>query len=259
MATIAVITGGAGDIGRAIASQLAVKHSLTVLVDINSTKLNQALDTFPSEIRQKMAIETCDVTDSTAVNKLAEKISALGSIKTLVNNAGATSAASLHETNPDSWRREISLNLDAAYLCFHAFADHLKKTIASVINISSANGLGTFGNPAYSTAKAGLIHFTRAIAVEYGKFGVRANAVAPGTVRTAAWDEKIRDNPAVFEEVIQWYPMGRAVEVEDVAAAVAFLSGDQAKAITGVCLPVDGGLLAGMPPVARSFGVSEYY
>jgi NAD(P)-dependent dehydrogenase (short-subunit alcohol dehydrogenase family) len=265
MAQIAVVTGGAGDIGSAIAAKLADFHDVVILVDINESRLDATLaglqQSSPDGKKKKFTSKLCDVTKADDVKLLAEMAGGLGQIKTLVNNAGATWVGSLHDMTPEAWRAEVSLNLDAAFLCFNAFAEEMKnrETGASVINIASVNGLGLYGNPAYSAAKAGLIHFTKSVAVEYGKFGIRANAVAPGTVRTAAWDKKSILNPKVLEEVKTWYPLGHVAEVDDIANAVAFLASDQATSITGVCLPVDCGLTAGPPPVARAFAVSDHY
>lgn len=262
--SVAVITGVTGDIGLASARHLAPTHSKLFLLDIDPDKSRQSILSLPPEINEKITSIKCDVTDPSALAKVVDNIFAGrgANLKTLVNNAGGTKTASLQEMTPSSWKAEMSLNLDAAYFCFDAFSDALKEsseTCKSVINISSANGiLGTFGNPAYSTAKAGLIQFTRTIALEYGKYGIRANVVAPGTVMTDGWKGKMESNPNVFEDLKKWYPLGRLVEVDEVAGVVAFLASEQATGINGVCLPVDGGLTAGMPPVARSFGVSDY-
>lgn len=137
--------------------------------------------------------------------------------------------------------------------------DALKQSQGSLINIASVNGMSVFGHPAYSAAKAGLIHLTKLIAVEYGKFGIRANAVAPGTVRTRAWEARAEVNPQVFEEAKHWYPLRRIVAPDDVANAVGFLASDQAAAISGVCLPVDCGLTAGQAPIAHTFSQSDHY
>ncbi|EEP81719.1 hypothetical protein UREG_06584 [Uncinocarpus reesii 1704] len=181
----------------------------------------------------------CDITDNSQVQEMAQKVLALGEVHTLVNNAGAAWAGSLQDMSPELWKREITLNLDAGFFCFHAFEESLKRTRGSVVNIASVNGLSIFGNPAYSSAKAGLIHLTRSIAVEYGKFGIRANAVAPGTVRTRAWETRVEANPQVFEQAMRWYPLKHVIEPEDVANAVGFLSSQ-------TCL-------------ARSFSQSEHY
>ncbi|KAK2750804.1 hypothetical protein FQN55_001814 [Onygenales sp. PD_40] len=270
MPSIALITGGAGDIGRAIATRLAESHDLVVLVDIDEAKAQDVTATLNKTNSQdnpadqpakKFTYFICDITSPTQVSELASKVSLLpGTLQTLINNAGATWTDSLHQMTPDLWKRETSLNIDAAFYIFHAFADTLKHTHGNLVNIASLNGLSVFGNPAYSAAKAGLIHLTRSIAVEYARFGVRANAVAPGTVKTHAWEERVRAHPDVFEDVMRLYPLKRTIEPGDVANAVAFLSSDVlAGAITGVCLPVDAGLMAGQTAVARAVTQCEDY
>lgn len=264
MTYLAVVTGAAGAIGQEIAAQLAPTHDAVVLVDVDGEKLKTTHAKLESRVEgghNRIIPEVCNITDPDAVKDLARRVSERGTVRTLVNNAGATHAASLHEMTVESWKAEVDLNLNAAFLCFQAFSESLKAcpSSPSVVNVASANGLGMFGNPAYSAAKAGLIHLTRSIAVEYGRFGIRCNAVAPGTVKTPAWEQKAKANPNVLDEVKQWYPMQRIVEVRHVASTVAFLASAQAGSITGVCLPVDCGLLAGAPPVARAFAVSEYY
>ena len=120
-----------------------------------------------------------------------------------------------------------------------------------IVNIGSVNGLIALGNPAYSAAKAGLLNFTKALAVEYGPKGIRANMVSPGTVATEApsWQERRRRDPAIFDKLARWYPVGRVGRPEDIAAAVAFLAADEASFVNGANLVVDGGLTAGMAPM----------
>jgi NAD(P)-dependent dehydrogenase (short-subunit alcohol dehydrogenase family) len=117
--------------------------------------------------------------------------------------------------------------------------------------VGSVNGLAYFGNEAYSAAKAGLVSLTRSIAVRYGPRGVRANLVAPGTLRTPAWDERLARDPAALDRVVRWYPLGRVGEPEEVVGAVLFLLSEEAAWISGAVLPVDGGLLAGNGLMAR--------
>jgi NAD(P)-dependent dehydrogenase (short-subunit alcohol dehydrogenase family) len=190
---------------------------------------------------------------------MAERAAEIGVVRTLVNNAGAARAVSLHDTTLEIWRADLALNLEAAFLCFRAVEDMLKASKGSMINISSVNGMNVFGHPAYSAAKAGLLHFTKLVAVEYGKYGIRSNAVAPGTVRTQAWEIRAAANPNVFEEARRWYPLQRVVDPVDVANAVGFLASPLADAITGVCLPVDCGLTAGQAELARTFTQSDHY
>jgi NAD(P)-dependent dehydrogenase (short-subunit alcohol dehydrogenase family) len=259
MESIAVVTGGAGGIGLATATKLAQSHEAVFIVDINPDRISQCEQHKDMIGSGRLCTYRCDVTQQPDVERMAQSISSQGKVHTLVNNAGATETGSLQQMTAGDWNRELTLNLDAAFLCFHAFAEPLKQSQGSVVNIASVNGLGFYGNPAYSAAKAGLIHSTKSIAVEFGRFGLRANAVAPGTVRTAVWDAKARENPRLFEEVMQFYPLDRVIQPEDVANAVAFLASDQAAAITGVCLPVDSGLTAGQPALGRAFSQSDSY
>lgn len=108
------------------------------------------------------------------LSRLAADVALLGDVATLVNNAGAARAVSLHDTTPEIWRKDNALNLEAPFLCFRAFEEPLKRTQGALVNVASVNGMSVFGHPAYSAAKAGLIHLTKLIAVEYGKFGIRS-------------------------------------------------------------------------------------
>ncbi len=249
---LAIVTGGAGDIGRAIARRLAATHAGVVVVDRDAAAAEAVAAAIPGA-----RAAACDVTDRDALAALASGIAE--PVSTLVNNAGGARGASLAATTPESWADDLSLNLDAAWFVFEAFRPALLAARGSVVNIASVNGLGVFGHPAYSAAKAGMIHLTRMIAVEYGRHGVRANAVAPGTVATRAWEARRAANPQVMEEAAAHYPLGRVATPDDVAAAVAFLAGPDAAAITGVCLPVDCGLTAGVPSLARTFSQSPDY
>ena len=255
--SVAIVTGAAGDIGAAIAGRLADDHDTIMLADIDPDAAAAVAGALGPANR--FVVVECDVTSEESVAALAARTAGLGSLRTLVNNAGAARAVSLHDTTPEIWRADNALNLEAAFLCFRAVEDQLKASRGSMVNIASVNGMNVFGHPAYSAAKAGLLHFTRLVAVEYGKFGIRANAVAPGTVKTRAWEVRAAANPNVFEDARRWYPLQRVVDPTDVANAVAFLAGPQAAAITGVCLPVDCGLTAGQAELARTFSQSEHY
>lgn len=254
---VAVVTGAAGDIGRAIAKRLADSHDVVVLLDLDSAALDRAIGELGNAPR--FVPLTCDVTNEDSLAETAARVAGHGLVHTLVNNAGAARAVSLGDTDGEIWRKDNTLNLEAPFLCFRAFEEALKASKGALVNISSVNGMAVFGHPAYSAAKAGLIHLTKLIAVEYGKYGIRANAVAPGTVRTQAWEARAAANPQVFEEAKRWYALRRIATAEDIANAVFFLSSDQAAAITGVCLPVDCGLTAGQAELARTFSQSDNY
>lgn len=254
-ARVAVVTGAGGDIGRAIVLGLRRDGWEKVLaVDINS---ETAAVTASGDAG--IVPFAADVTDPEAVAAMAAAARRLGPVTLLVNNAGRAQVHSLAALDAAMLRSDLALNLEAAILCFKAVADDLAARQGVLINIASVNGVGVYGHPAYSAAKAGLIHFTRMVAVEYGRHGVRANAVAPGSVRTRAWEDRAAANPAVFEEIRRWYPLGRIAATDDVADAVRFLAGPAARSITGVCLPVDCGLTAGSAELARSFTQSDDY
>jgi NAD(P)-dependent dehydrogenase (short-subunit alcohol dehydrogenase family) len=142
--------------------------------------------------------------------------------------------------------------LRAAFLMTKAVLEGMAERGRGVIvSVASVNGHVALGNPAYSAAKAGLLNFTRSVAVEYGPRGVRAVTVSPGTVRTEApsWRDRLSRNPNVFEDLARWYPLRRVGQPEDIAAAIAFLASDDADFVTGTDLAVDGGLLAGYGPM----------
>jgi NAD(P)-dependent dehydrogenase (short-subunit alcohol dehydrogenase family) len=127
----------------------------------------------------------------------------------------------------------------------------------SIVAIGSVNGLMGFGDPAYSAAKAGMISLTKSLAMELGRYNIRANIVLPGTVRTPLWDRKAGAEPTTLETLRKWYPLGRIVEPLDVARAVAFLASDAAAAITGTSLVVDCGLTAGNIVMTRELTIQD--
>lgn len=253
--SVAVVTGAGGDIGRAIVAGLVEDGHAVLLADLDLDAAEAAAAAFGPIARAWR----CDVTDPGSVARMADGAAALGEVTVLVNNAGGITSASLQSTGLDQWRRDLALNLEGAFTCFRALESQLKATRGSVINIASVNALGVFGHPGYSAAKAGLLQLTRMIAVEYGRYGIRANAVAPGTVMTQAWKDRVAANPSVFDEVVRHYPLGRVAGTDDVANAVRFLAGPMAAAITGTCLPVDCGLTAGQTGLAATFSQSLDY
>ena len=255
--SVAIVTGAAGDIGRAIARRLGDDHDIVLMPDLDGEAAAKAAAGLGNP--GKFVAMHCDITDVASVAAMAARAAELGTVRTLVNNAGAARAVSLHDTTPEIWRMDNALNLEAAFLCFRAVEAALKQSQGSLINIASVNGTNVFGHPAYSAAKAGLLHLTKLIAVEYGKYGIRANAVSPGTVRTQAWEVRAAANPNVFEDARRWYPLQRIASPDDVANAVGFLASPLASAISGVCLPVDCGLTAGQAELARTFSQSENY
>jgi NAD(P)-dependent dehydrogenase (short-subunit alcohol dehydrogenase family) len=252
---VAIVTGAGGDIGRAITKGLLEAGYTVLAADIN---LEVAKATAEALGAGAVPFQ-CDITSPESAARMAEAAAALGPLGLLVNNAGGITDASLHETSIENWRKDLSLNLDGALICFKAVEAQLIANRGNVVNIASVNGFGVFGHPGYSAAKAALVHFTKLLAVEYGKHGIRANAVAPGTVQTQAWQARADANPNVMAEARRWYPLQRVARPEDIANAVQFLASDKASAISGICLVVDCGLMAGQTELAGTFSQSPDY
>ncbi len=239
----ALVTGGGSGIGRAICRRFASDGASVVVADL----VGERAEEVAAEVGGR-AVQA-DVTAAADVVRMAAEA---GRVDVLVNNAGGGMADDLLEIDEDEWDADVELNLKSAYLCSKAvLPGMIEQGSGVIVNIVSVNGLAFFANEPYSAAKAGLISLTRSIATRYGRHGVRAVAIAPGTIRTPIWQERVDKEPAIFERLVRWYPLRRVGEPEDVAAAAAFLASDDAGWITGEVLRVDGGLLAGNERMSR--------
>jgi NAD(P)-dependent dehydrogenase (short-subunit alcohol dehydrogenase family) len=254
---VVAITGAAGGIGQELCRHFGREGARIAALDRSAAVLDFAANLHEDGIVTEAAV--VDIGDAKAVAAAFAKLTAtLGPVDILVNNAGVSKNPALDGTTPEGWVGDINSNLNGAYNCAYAVLPAMKARRAGVIvNIGSVNGLSALGDAAYSAAKAGMISLTRSLALEFGRYGIRANIVCPGTVRTPIWDHRVALNPHVHEELRKWYPLGRIVEPAEVARAVAFLASGAASAITGVVLPVDCGLTAGNLVMARELTVEE--
>ena len=255
---VVAITGAAGGIGQSLCRHFAKQGARVAAIDKSS-----ALRDFMAEgwvTNGSAAHAVVDIGDRTAVaTAFKELTAALGPVDILVNNAGFSSHPTFARTSPESWDQEVNGNLNGAYYCAHAVLEGMKvKGGGSIVAIGSVNGLGALGDPAYSAAKAGLISLAKSLALEYGRYNIRSNIVLPGTVRTPLWQRRAAKDPSVLETLRKWYPLGRIVDPDDVAQAVAFLASDAAAAITGIALPVDCGLSAGNIVMARELTLENF-
>jgi meso-butanediol dehydrogenase/(S,S)-butanediol dehydrogenase/diacetyl reductase len=240
---VVVVTGGASGIGRETVQRFAAEGADVAVADVNFA----GAESVAADLAGRSLAVEADIADEAAVERaFARIVDALGAVDVLVNNAAVVRGDGLLDMDIADWDREVAIGLRGAFLCTRvALADMLTRRRGAIVNIASINGLTALGYEAYSAAKAGLISLTQSTAVAYGRHGIRANAIAPGSIRTPIWDERAEIDPQIFERVSEWYPLGRIGEPEDVARAVLFLASDDAAWITGTVLHVDGGLLAG--------------
>jgi len=241
-----LISGGGSGIGHAICLRLAAEGANIILID-KDLKGGQAAEQELKLQNTKVLFVQADITSEADVEKVHKEATLFfGTIDVLVNNAGAAFAENYAMTTLENWNQDIALNLTGHYMLTRLFLPDMEaQGKGAITNISSVNGAQSFGNPAYSAAKAGVISFTQTLAIEYGPKGIRANVVLPGTIETPVWQTRKDSRPEVFELVKGWYPVGRVGRPEDIAAAVAFLSVDEASFVNGASLNVDGGLTAG--------------
>jgi NAD(P)-dependent dehydrogenase (short-subunit alcohol dehydrogenase family) len=254
---VIAVTGAAGGIGQALCRYFAEQGAAIVALD-RSDAVTEVVDSLR---RAGSTIEAAvvDIVEADAVRATFERLRArLGPVDVLINNAGMSRHPSVERTSPAGFRDDVDTNLNGAFNCTHAVLPEMKaRRSGSIVNIGSVNGLSALGDAAYSAGKAGLISLTKSLAVELGRYNIRANIVCPGTVRTPLWDERVSRNPEVLTQLTRWYPLGRIVEPIEVMRAVAFLASDAASAITGVVLPVDCGLTAGNIVMARELTLED--
>ncbi|UFU07293.1 SDR family NAD(P)-dependent oxidoreductase [Ruania halotolerans] len=249
---VALVTGGAHGIGRAICQRLAEEGCQVVVADLEA----EAATATAADVGGLALV--CDVTDQAQVRAaVGAAIEEFGRLDVLVPNVGVAAGDSLETIDDEGWAAQLEPTLHGAVRCIQEAMPALLQAPGGgrIVATASVNGMAAVGNIPYSAAKAGLINAIGNIAVSYGPRArgtvgaeagwVRANLVAPGTILTRNWTEKGPEQLAMLERIPAAYPMGRVGQPEEVAAAVAFLASDDAAWITGVTLPVDGGLLTG--------------
>ena len=249
---VAIITGSGSGLGRVLAHRFAAEGAAVVVADVVGQRATTVADEI-SEAGGRSLAQTTDVTNAADIEAMVGAArEAFGSVEILVNNAAKATDADFLNVSEEAWDEDVAIALKGSFLCSQAVLGDMTENRSGVIlNISSVNALAYFGNEAYSAAKAGILNLTRSLAVRYGPFGVRVNAIAPGTLRTPAWEQRRQKDPDVFDRVAKWYPLGRIGEPEDVAGAALFLASDEAAWISGTVLPIDGGLTAGNMEMAR--------
>ncbi|MEW5688086.1 MAG: SDR family NAD(P)-dependent oxidoreductase [Pseudomonadota bacterium] len=253
---VAVVTGGASGIGLAAARRFHAEGASVVVADVQ----DEAGQRVAAELGEGRCVyQRTDVASWDAVQAMAARAEAeFGGLDILFNNAGVGSFAATPDLTPEEWRRVMGIDLDGVfYGCKAALPLMRKRGGGAIVNTASISGLaGDFSFAAYNAAKAGVINYTRAVAIDHAREGIRVNAVCPGPVDTPiiAGINEMQGVRQVWDKAV---PMGRFARAEEIAAVVLFLASDDAAYMTGAIVPVDGGVTAhtGQPDLPRMLGL----
>jgi NAD(P)-dependent dehydrogenase (short-subunit alcohol dehydrogenase family) len=245
---VALITGAGSGIGRATAKIFAREGAKLLIADIVEDAGNETLgiikDSGASAIFMKV-----DVSQENAAEAMVAKVvETYGRLDCAFNNAGIEGEGAVtHKCTTANWNRVIAINLTGVWLCMKAEIDQMLKQGGggAVVNTSSMAGLvGSAGGPAYVAAKHGVAGLTKTAALEYGRHGIRVNAVCPGPIRTPMMQRIMRGSAEAEQRFIRSEPLKRFGEPSEIGEAVAWLCSDQASYVTGLPMPVDGGAFA---------------
>jgi len=239
---VVIVTGAGSGIGAGTARRFLKEGAFVVLNGRREQKLHETIAGFESA---KSLVHAGDVSDEEYVKRLVkDTVNKFGKLDVLVNNAGFAIFGPFAKTTTQDWRKMMATDLDSVYFACREALPHLLKTKGSIINLSSASGLGgDWGLSSYNAAKGAITNFTRSLALEYGSRGVRINAVAPSLTSTEATAE-LEKSEAAKAAFLDRLPIGRAATPDDIAGVIAFLASEDAVFVNGVILPVDGGLHA---------------
>ncbi|QXG24536.1 SDR family NAD(P)-dependent oxidoreductase [Pseudomonas viridiflava] len=247
---VVVVTGAGSGIGEATAKRFAREGASVVLVGRNEEKLKKVHAQLEGEGHLVRAADVADLSDVEALFK--EVASHFDRLDVLVNNAGIVKSGKVTELEVQDWKELMSVDLDGVFYCTRTAMPALIASKGNIVNVSSVSGMGgDWGMSFYNAAKGAITNFTRALALDHGADGVRVNAVCPSLTRSELTDDMM-DNDALMAKFKERIALGRPAEPEDIGDVIAFLASDDARFVTGVNLPVDGGLSAsnGQPPQA---------
>ncbi|WP_062310265.1 SDR family NAD(P)-dependent oxidoreductase [Alicyclobacillus sendaiensis] len=241
---VAIVTGGARGIGRAICERLSAEGAIVVVVDLDLEGGRETAARLLSEGRESIALRV-DVTSRADVVAMVEQVmQRFGRIDILVNNAGWDRIEFFLDSQEETWEKILAINLKSVLYACHAVLPHMvARSYGKVVNIGSdAARVGSTGEAVYSAAKGGVIAFSKTLAREMAKYGINVNVVCPGPARTPLFQEIAAQNEKLASALERAIPFRRLAEPEDIAGAVAFLASEDAAFITGQTLSVSGGL-----------------
>jgi 3-oxoacyl-[acyl-carrier protein] reductase len=244
---VAIVTGAGTGVGKATTKRLFSEGCKVVLIGRDRSKLTRVISELNSK-KNLLAVKADITKEADVVNIIEESISAFDTIDILVNNAGILNdPMPFHSTSDEQWMDLINTNLIGTFRTTKAVLPiMMKKRSGSIVNISSLQGIRSIQNvplSVYGATKAGVIMFTKSIAVEYGEYGIRSNCVAPATIRSPMIEPFLQDKQAK-KTLESSFPLRTIGGPEDISDAVVYLCSDDAKWVTGTILTVDGGMSA---------------
>ncbi len=244
---VAIVSGAGTGVGKATTKRLLSEGSKVVLIGRDRSRLTKVI----SELNGKknlLAVKADITKEADVINVIEETVSAFDTVDILVNNAGILNDPTpFHKMTDEQWMSLINTNLIGTFRTTKAVLPiMMEKKRGSIVNISSLQGIRSILNvpfSVYGVTKAGVIMFTRTIAVEYGEYGIRCNCVAPSTIRSPMIEPYLQDKQAK-KTLESTFPLRSIGDPEDISGAVSYLCSDDAKWITGTVLTVDGGMSA---------------
>ena len=242
---VAIVTGAGSGIGRATAQRFGQEGARVVCADVNQAGAEETAESIRTAGGESRAVR-CDVSDPASVTALVDgAVKAWGKLDIVANVAGIGGFKRTTEVTLEDWNRMIGINLTGPFLVCQAAIPHILETKGAIINTGSVAGLKSHPySAAYCASKGGVVLLTKALAVEYGRKGVRINCVCPGGIETpmiGAFQLPEGVNPAVLQRLM---PLGRFGQAHEVAGTIAFLASDDAAYINGAAIVVDGGMIA---------------
>ncbi len=246
---VALITGGTTGIGYATALSFLENGAKVAITGRSGNCGREAIGKMRHRGLKECLFIQGDVSRATDAKKMImETVEYFGKLDVLFNNAGIWISGAVEEMSEEDWDNVVNVNLKGAFLCSKYAAPYLKKTRGVIINNASCDGLvGEAGAAAYCASKGGLVSLTKAMALDFAKFGIRVNCVCPGYVMTRMLELDLPrgiGKEKYIRSISMEHPLGRIAKPEEIASAVLFLASEDSSFITGAALPVDGGYVA---------------
>lgn len=237
-----IVTGAGSGIGEGAARRFAAEGANVVLNGRSREKLDRVAAGLDAARR---LVHVADVSRMDEVEAMvAAVLDRFGAIDVLVNNAGTAHFAPFEETTPEIWRDTFATDVDGVFFCCRAALPALKESRGNIVNVASVSGTGgDWSMSAYNAAKGAVVNFTRALALDLGRAGVRVNAVAPSFTTSDLTQDMLADS-ALVARFNERMPLGAPEAPDDIAGPIAFLASDDARMVTGAILAVDGGVSA---------------